>query len=227
MNIFDIIGPVMTGPSSTHTAGAARLGGIAGKLLGQPVLRADIFLFESFAATGKGHGTDKAIVGGILGMAPDDARLSDSFGHAEQANLAYTVTFSSGRREHPNTAEMRLSGESRSIDVAGVSLGGGRVEITRINGLDVSICADYPTLVVFSQDRSGTVAHITQMLAATRINIASMLFFRDQEGENAVMTIELDQEIPAALLAVLKQVEYVSEVIYLRPIGACIGEAAQ
>ena len=216
MSIFDIIGPVMIGPSSSHTAGAARLGHIAGNLLGEPVKRAVITLFESFAATSDGHGTAKAIVGGILGFPPDDERLPESFKLAAENGLEYRVILSPEPSEHPNTAVMSLSGESGRVDVTGISVGGGSIEITRINGYGVSFGADYHTLVVSSADKFGTVAHITRLLTDACINIAFMRLSRRKEGQ--IMVLETDQEISDTLLAALKEYENVSDAIYLRPV---------
>lgn len=218
MSIFDIIGPVMVGPSSSHTAGAARLGLIAGRLLGARVLRAEITLFESFAATGYGHGTGKAIVGGLLGMHPDDERLPASFELAAQAGLDYQIINSTEQRSHPNTAELTLYNNDRKVEVTGVSIGGGSIEITRIDGMEVSISADYHTLVVFSIDRFGTVAGIAQRLTDAKINIAFMRLSRHSEGQSVVMVIETDQEIAGVLLSGLKQLPNVNDIIYLRPV---------
>jgi len=217
LNIFDIIGPVMVGPSSSHTAGAARLGNVVGRLLGEPVQKANIVLYESFAKTGKGHGTDKAIVGGLLGLTPDDSRLPDSFLLAERAGMNFEIVFSDQRRDHPNTAEIALTGKSRQIMAAGISVGGGRIELTQINGLDVSIKADYHTLVVFNSDQCGVTAHVTRLLAEGKINIAYMRLSRREEGKDAVMVIETDQEIPLPVLQSLKALENVSDVVYIQP----------
>ena len=218
MNIFDIIGPVMIGPSSSHTAGAARLGYFIGRLLGEPVRKAEIILYESFASTGEGHGTDKAVVGGLMGLKPDDLRLPDSFALAGQSGLAYNIVFSDQRRSHPNTAEFNLTGESRSLRVTGISLGGGRIEITQIDGFDVSIQADHHTVVVFNRDRFGAVAQVTQLLADREINIAFMRLSRKGEGLDAVMVIETDSEIPDILLRDIKALDNVNDAIYLKPL---------
>jgi len=217
MNIFDIIGPAMIGPSSSHTAGAARLGYVAGLLLGEPVQNAEIILYESFATTGKGHGTDRAIIGGLLGFAADDRRLPDSFALAGQAGMAFDIIFSDERRGHPNTAEFSLSGKNRHIGALGVSLGGGRIEIKQINGFDVSIGADFHTIVVFNKDRFGILAKVTQLLARDRINIAFMQLSRRDEGQDAVMVIETDQEISDELLREMKELDNIYDVVYLKP----------
>lgn len=219
MNIFDIIGPVMIGPSSSHTAGAARIGYAAMLLLGGVPARVDITLYESFATTGKGHGTDKAIVGGLLGMLPDDVRLPDSFRLAEAAGLDYRFNFSNESHGHPNTAEMVLwDADGKELQVTGISVGGGNIEITKINGFTVSIGFNYHTLVVFSVDRFGTVAQITSLLSASKVNIAFMRLSRKNEGAETVMVIETDQAIPDTLLAQIKALDDMSAVSYLEAI---------
>ena len=218
MSLFDIIGPVMVGPSSSHTAGAARLGLIAGKLLGEPVRRAEITLFESFAATGNGHGTGKAIVGGLLGMQPDDERLPASFELAVKAGLDYQINSSTEHCDHSNTAELTLYSGDHKVNVTGISIGGGSIEITRINGMEVSISADYHTLVVFSIDRFGTVAGIAKRLTEEYINIAFIRLSRQSEGKAVVMVIETDQEISGSLLTDLKNLPNVNDIIYLCPV---------
>jgi L-serine dehydratase len=217
LNIFEIIGPVMIGPSSSHTAGAARLGFMIGRLLGEPVVKARVTLYGSFSTTGRGHGTDKAITGGLIGLMPDDSRLPDSFNLAEQAGADISIEFSDETRGHPNTADFELSGKTRRIQASGVSVGGGRIEITQINGLDVSIGADYPTVVVFNRDYFGTVAQVTQLLARDKINIAFMRLSRHDEGKDAVMVLETDSYISDALIAELKQQKNINDVIYLEP----------
>ena len=156
MNVFDIIGPVMIGPSSSHTAGAARIGRIAYMLLGQPAKRAEILLHGSFAKTYKGHGTDKALIAGIMGMKPDDARLRSSFELAEQAGLSFEITTGHLEDAHPNTAQITLYGEDSQVSVQGASVGGGNILINRINGMAVEISGQFTTLIVLHRDAPGT-----------------------------------------------------------------------
>jgi L-serine dehydratase len=188
-----------------------------GRLLGEPVVTAGVKLYGSFSTTGRGHGTDRAIAGGLIGLTPDDSRLPDSFKLAEQAGAVISVEFSDEARGHPNTAEFFLHGKTRRIQASGISIGGGRIEITQINGLDVSIGADYPTVVVFNRDYFGTVAQVTQLLARDKINIAFMRLSRHDEGKDAVMVIETDSDISEALIRELKQLKNINDVIYLEP----------
>ena len=207
MNLFDIVGPVMVGPSSSHTAGAVRIGFVAQKLLGEPVKRARIGLYGSFLATGTGHGTQKALIAGLLGMAPDDMRIPDSFHLAEEkGNL---------KEAHPNSAELELEGVSgRSLTVVGESLGGSRINIAKVDGIEANFSGSYPTLVVHNDDQPGHVADVTAMLAHKSINIATMQLYRAARGM-AVMVIECDQEIPEEGLVWLRRQEGIRKVTYL------------
>lgn len=195
-SVFDIIGPRMTGPSSSHTAGACRLAHIARHIAGYDVQEASITLYGSFATTGRGHGTDKALVGGLLGMAPDDGRIADAFAVAKEAGLQVGFAWSDEPVDHPNTARIRITGkEGRVTEVVGQSVGGGNIRIVEINGLDVELTGDYPTLIVQYQDVPGVVAVVTHVLAQHHINIAFMRVFRHGKGADAYMTIETDQSV--------------------------------
>lgn len=159
MDIFDIIGPVMVGPSSSHTAGAVRIGYIAGKLMGEPIAKAEILLYGSFLATGKGHGTRKALVAGLLGMKPDDMRIPDSFEIAKEHGIEVAFGESALRDAHPNTAQIFLTSVTgKKLEVVGESLGGSRINIAQIDGISTNFSGDYPTLVVHNMDQPGHVA---------------------------------------------------------------------
>ena len=197
MDIFDIIGPVMVGPSSSHTAGAVRIGYIAGKLMGEPIAKAEIFLYGSFLATGKGHGTRKALVAGLLGMKPDDMRIPDSFEIAKKHGIELTFGESALRDAHPNTAQILLTSVTgKKLEVVGESLGGSRINIAQIDGISTNFSGDYPTLVVHNMDQPGHVAEVTSMLAHKSVNIATMQLYRASRGGNSVMVLECDQEVP-------------------------------
>ena len=179
LDIFDILGPVMIGPSSSHTAGAARIGCMARSLLGAPPARAAIHLYGSFAETGAGHGTDRALVGGLLGMKPDDPRLPFAFDEAKKAGLAYTVDEISLRDAHPNTAVIEAwSAEGRHLVMQASSLGGGRIMVNKLDGIDVNFTGMYNTLVIRNEDASGTVAAVTSILSQLRVNVANMSLYR-------------------------------------------------
>lgn len=198
MNVFDVIGPVMIGPSSSHTAGAVRIGNMAGALLpGNPV-RAVIGLHGSFAKTGQGHGTDKALTAGILGMLPGDIRIRNSLTLAKEAGLSVTFEEVEIDGAHPNTARITLWNEQgESVTVQGASIGGGEILITRIDGMAVEISGNLPTLLVLHRDVPGVIAGVTNYLAMNGVNIGGFKLSRKKKGDaTALMTLELD-EVPA------------------------------
>lgn len=199
--LFDLIGPQMIGPSSSHTAGAARLGGVAYRLAGGNVKKARIILYGSFADTGRGHGTDKAVIAGLLGFAPDDSRLRNAPELAVQQGKDITVEFSSRQMKHPNTAQILVEDMAgHVIDMVGASIGGGSIEIQEINGMEVSFGCEYPTLLVFQHDRPGVISKVTGILAEQGINIAFMRVFRNSKWQNACMVIETDGQVEAEIL---------------------------
>lgn len=215
MNIFDIVGPVMVGPSSSHTAGAVKIGYVSRKLLGENIREVHILLYGSFLATGRGHGTDRAIVAGLLGMLPDDDRVPYSMEEAEKQNMKVTFGEAVLKEAHPNTAVLQMKGQSgRELEVVAASLGGGRIKICMIDGLDANFTAEHPTLIVHNQDQPGHVAEVTSMLSHKAINIATMQLYRDGRGGNAVMILECDKEIPEEAIKWLKHLEGVNKVTY-------------
>ena len=170
MDIFDIIGPVMVGPSSSHTAGAVRIGYIAGKLMGEPIAKAEILLYGSFLATGKGHGTRKALVAGLLGMKPDDMRIPNSFEIAKEHGIEVVFGESTLREAHPNTAQILLTSVTgKKLEIVGESLGGSRINIAQIDGITTNFSGDYPTLVVHNMDQPG---HVRKLLQCLHINLS-------------------------------------------------------
>ena len=200
MNAFDIIGPVMIGPSSSHTAGAVRIGRAARALLGTEPVRAEIGLHGSFARTYKGHGTDKALIAGILGMTPDDARLRFSPQIARETGLEVTLSTGELPEGHPNTAVLTLTGRrGGTIAVRGSSIGGGNIVIDAINGMPVRISGQHPSLIVQHRDRPGVIAEVTDLLADRGVNICNFSLSRRQKGGVAVMTIEMDGGLDEAL----------------------------
>ena len=206
MDIFDILGPVMVGPSSSHTAGAARIGAMARTLLGADMTDARIHLHGSFAETGRGHGTDRALVAGLLGMKPDDLRIPNAFEEAEKAGLRYTIDEIDLRDAHPNTALLELTGANgREMTVQASSLGGGRIMVNRLDGIEVNFTGESNTLVVRNHDEYGSVAAVTNILNQLRVNVANMSVHRHKRGGDALMVIETDQHIKP------KQVEFISE----------------
>lgn len=206
INIFDMMGPVMVGPSSSHTAGAARIGNMGRTLLGEEVARADIGLYGSFAETGYGHGTDRALLAGLLGMKPDDLRIPNAYEEANRAGMAYSFRTVELRDAHPNTALLELTGKSgKQLTLQASSIGGGAIAVNKIDGIDVNFTGDFNTLIVRNQDESGSVAAITSILSQVHINVANMSVNRHRRGGDALMVIETDQHIKP------RQVEFLSE----------------
>ena len=206
INIFDMMGPVMVGPSSSHTAGAARIGNMGRTLLGEEVAYADIGLYGSFAETGFGHGTDRALLAGLLGMKPDDLRIPNAYEEANRAGMAYSFRTVELRDAHPNTALLELTGKSgKKLTLQASSIGGGAIVVNKIDGIDVNFTGDFNTLIVRNQDESGSVAAITSILSQVHINVANMSVNRHRRGGDALMVIETDQHIKP------RQVEFLSE----------------
>ncbi len=215
MNLYDIIGPVMVGPSSSHTAGAVKIGYVSRKLMAQPIAKAQILLYGSFLATGKGHGTQIAIVAGLLGMKTDDCRIPDSFRLAGEAGMEISFGEAELKDAHPNSAQLILTGaDGRQLEIVGESIGGSRINIASIDGLSANFSGDYPTLIVHNLDQPGHVAEVTSMLSHKSVNIATMQLYRAGRGGHAVMVIECDQEVPKESIQWLAHLEGIEKVTY-------------
>ena len=196
MDIFDLIGPIMVGPSSSHTAGAVRIGLVSRKLLGEEVQRAELYLHGSFADTGVGHGTDKALIAGLLGMEPDDERIPHSFAYAEKAGLEFFFGVTELRAAHPNSVLLKLWGKSGDeLEIVAASVGGGRIQIRRLGGMETCFSAEQSTLIIKNEDQPGSVADVSRVLAQRGINIGTFRVNRDGRGGCAVMVIECDAPI--------------------------------
>lgn len=193
-SVFDIIGPVMVGPSSSHTAGAVRIGQIARKLFGRPIEKAYIHFYGSFAKTYRGHATDVAVLAGLMGLSTFDRRIPDAFSIAEKNGLEYRFFEEKALSPHPNTVQIEMfSGESKG-DVTGVSLGGGLVQITEVDGFPLKLSGDSPALLIFHMDVYGTIAPVLTRLAKSKINVSHMEVSRLEKGRMALMAIETDQQ---------------------------------
>lgn len=207
ISIFDVIGPNMIGPSSSHTAGALKIALLAGKLASGKIIKVRFILYGSFAKTYKGHGTDRALLGGILGFNTEDARIKDSFRYAEGAGLDYAFELNETNKDvHPNTADITITSENGAeVFVRGVSTGGGDCRIEKIDNFDVDLTGDYTTLLIRQKDTFGVVAYITSCLSEYEINIAFMRLYRESKGETAYTIIETDNDIPPELVVKIKQ----------------------
>lgn len=219
MNVFDIIGPIMVGPSSSHTAGAVRIGKIARTVSGGQPAMVTIELYGSFAQTYKGHGTDKAIIAGLLGMAPDDERIKDSLELARDLGMAFKFKKSGNKAVHPNTALIAaVDSQGKKTIVQGSSVGGGRIVVNRINEINVKFNGEYYTLLVPHHDTPGMIAAVTNLLADQGINIAEMNMYRSQRGGEAMMVIETDQAINEELVSLIEAVNSVKKAVLIKPI---------
>ena len=200
LQVFDILGPIMIGPSSSHTAGAVRIGKYARSVLGKTPVKAVIRFSGSFAKTYKGHGTDKAVIAGILGMDTDDSRIRNSMQIATEEGLDFTFIEEDIDGAHPNTAEITLTdADGRSALIQGASIGGGNIVINKINDTEVSISGKSDTLVIPHDDVPGMIAVVTNILAEKGVNVHGFSLGRDRKGGIAVMTIEIDGDIDESI----------------------------
>lgn len=219
ISVFDVLGPNMIGPSSSHTAGAAVIGALAGKIIAPPIKKVEFTLYGSFAKTYRGHGTDRALLGGVMGFSTDDTRIRDSFQIARQRDIDYTFLTNETETEvHPNTADIRMeNGAGQIMTVRGESLGGGKVRIVRINGVSVDFTGEYSAVIVIQRDQPGVVAHITKVISDLGINIAYLRLFRDAKGHTAYTIVESDSHLPEDILAALRENPNILDVMLVQP----------
>jgi L-serine dehydratase len=218
IGIFDFIGPNLVGPSSSHTAGAAAIALMVKKMTNDSIKKVEFILYGSFAKTYKGHGTDRALLGGIMGFGTDDLRIKKSFQLADECGLEYSFRVDEKEQEvHPNTVEILVyNEEGLTMSVRGVSLGGGKVKLVRINSIDVDITGEYYTLITRHIDYPGVVAYIATCLSERNVNIAFMRLYREQKGERAYSVVESDEEIPKDLLDKLEEHPKVDDVMLIQ-----------
>ncbi|SIT67559.1 L-serine ammonia-lyase, iron-sulfur-dependent subunit beta [Edaphobacillus lindanitolerans] len=214
-SVFDIIGPVMVGPSSSHTAGAARIGRVARTLFGRRPDWAEIHLYGSFAETYKGHGTDVAIIGGLLDYDTDDDRIRTAFEEAERVGMKFEFIPEEEEPEHPNTAMLRIGDKDGEMELTGISIGGGKMEVTELNGFPLRLTGHYPALLIVHHDRPGVIAAVSNSLAREGINIAHMECGRKEKGEMALMVIEVDQIIDDGMIGLISGLDNVTQVSIL------------
>lgn len=192
-SVFDIIGPVMIGPSSSHTAGAVRIGKVVHSIFGQIPDEVTFHLYNSFAKTYQGHGTDKALVAGIMGFDTDNPDIKNSLEIAHQKGIKiYWDILKDSNAPHSNTVKITVKKGDKSMSITGISIGGGNIQVTELNGFSVSLSMNTPTLIIVHQDIPGMIAKVTDILSANDINIAQMNVTRESAGEKAIMIIEVD-----------------------------------
>ncbi|CAM4205765.1 L-serine ammonia-lyase, iron-sulfur-dependent subunit beta [Paenibacillus typhae] len=213
-DVFSIIGPAMVGPSSSHTAGAARIGRAARQVLGELPREAEIIFFGSFAATYQGHGTDRAIIGGLLDFATDDHRLPDSVELAAEAGMDISFRQGTGLFPHPNTVRLRLVGRDTGTELTltGISIGGGNIEIVDIDGFGVKLTGMYPTVLINHMDYLGVLASVTDVMRRGQFNIGHMSLDRKNRSGAALTVLELDEPATAGLLQELQALTAVKSV---------------
>lgn len=217
ISIFDVIGPNMVGPSSSHTAGAATISLIAMKLFKKKIVDVKFILYGSFEKTYKGHGTDKALLGGSLGFVSDDSNIKKSFEIADEMGITYSFEESDREVEHPNTVDVIMkSDDNEQMTIRGVSIGGGKIKITSINNVELEFFGEYPTLVIEHYDRKGVIAYISNCLQDANTNIAFMKLSRDAKGETAHSIIECDDKIDESVVEILRKNENIKNVMLVQ-----------
>lgn len=215
-SVFDMIGPVMIGPSSSHTAGVVRIGRVARKILGKQPDQASITFYNSFARTYEGHGSDRAIIAGLLDFLTDDVRIKSAFDEAEAANFEFKFrSVGNASTMHPNTVRVVAQAGERKIEVVGESRGGGVIKITEVNGFSVGFNAGLTTMILLADDRKGAIAFIATVLANDECNIASMSVNRKGKNDKACHVIEMDSKPPTVTIDYLKHLDWIREVIFI------------
>ena len=216
VSILDVMGPVMVGPSSSHTAGTARLGRVAREILDEDPVEVSFHLHPPLAATYRGHGSDFALVGGSIGLNVDDPRIPEAIRIAEQ-QMNVTITFAEEDQGdvHPNTVRIAIRGPKRHAEIIGSSIGGGVIEVFKINGFQSRFKGDSPTLLLFYRDRPGMIAEVANIIAEEGINIASLYCSRKQRGKDAFMQVDVDSPLSDAALKRICSLVDVSDARYL------------
>jgi L-serine dehydratase len=214
--VFDIIGPIMIGPSSSHTAGAARIGRVARNIFGRKPKKAEITFYGSFAKTYKGHGTEIAIIGGILDLETFDEGIIRSIELAKEQEIEINIIVSEEDTDHPNTAKVKLLDDRGDLEIVGISIGGGSIEIISMNGFALRLSGHHPALLVLHEDRYGMIAGVSNLLSKYELNIGHMEVARKSKGSEALMAIETDQLIPDGLIEEIRRIPYIITVTRLQ-----------
>ncbi|HEY8713160.1 MAG TPA: L-serine ammonia-lyase, iron-sulfur-dependent subunit beta [Thermoanaerobaculia bacterium] len=215
VSILDVMGPVMVGPSSSHTAGTARLGRVAREILDEDPTQVRFFLHPPLAATYRGHGSDFALAGGAIGLNVDDPRIREALRIAEQMDVDIAFSEEDQGDVHPNTVRIEIKGKTREAEIMGSSIGGGVIEVFKINGFQTRFKGDSPTLLLFYRDRPGMIAEVAAIIADEGINIASLYCSRKQRGKDAFMEIDVDSPVSDAAIGRICSLEDMSEAKYL------------
>lgn len=214
-SVFDVIGPIMVGPSSSHTAGAAKIGRLARSIYGRQPKRVHIMLYGSFAETYKGHATDVALIAGLLDYDTNDSRLPEAPRYAEEAGIEVVITAEEAIPEHPNTARIHMADDQDEMEVTGISIGGGKVEIVELNGFQLSLSGQSPAILILNQDRYGVIANVTNILSREQVNIGNMKVSRKEKGKLALMVIETDEMMQEDLMEEIRSLPGVIRVLHM------------
>ncbi|MTI81950.1 MAG: L-serine ammonia-lyase, iron-sulfur-dependent, subunit beta [Firmicutes bacterium] len=212
-SVFDIVGPAMIGPSSSHTAGAAKIGLMARNIFNDQPEHIEVIFYGSFAKTYKGHGTDLAIIGGLLGYSAHDQRIVNSATDAEYLGINIELITSNEEADHPNTVKIIMRNNNRSFEVVGISPGGGRAEIIEINGFQVKAAADSNFSLIFHFDKYGVIAAVANLLASRGINIGHMEVARKSKGAEALMVIQTDQQVGGEITGEIESLDHITDVV--------------
>jgi len=215
-SVFDMIGPVMIGPSSSHTAGVVRIARAAIRILGDQPDHVDITFYNSFARTYEGHGSDKAILGGLMDFKTDDPKIKQAFEFAEQTGLSYKFkSIGNASVYHPNTIKLNLTKGSKKVEVIGESLGGGLINIAFVDGFTADFTAQMHTLIIKAHDVSGAIAFISSVIAQEKANIATMSVSRKGKNDQACHVIEMDSGLQPITIEYMKSLPWIKEIIYI------------
>ncbi|MEC9489508.1 MAG: L-serine ammonia-lyase, iron-sulfur-dependent subunit beta [Halanaerobiales bacterium] len=219
LSVFDIVGPVMIGPSSSHTAGAVRIGNLAREIVGNKLKKIKVYLHGSFKETYKGHGTDKALIGGLLGLATDDSAIKNSFALAEEEGFSFEFSAADLDEVHPNTVKLEIIDQDDvTTTIVASSTGGGSIIVSELNGTQVKLRGEYYTLITFHEDRPGLIAKISEILQIYNLNIAEMEVLRQEKGSLATAIINLDEKINDNILRLLKDIPGIKNLKLLKPL---------
>lgn len=219
LSAFDVIGPIMIGPSSSHTAGAVRIGNLAKEIVDNKIKDVKIYFHGSFKETYKGHGTDKAVIGGLIGLRTDDRKIKKSFELAAEKDFTFEFLAADLDNVHPNTMKLEITDKNGDVTtIVGSSIGGGKIIITNLNGSEIKLKGDYYTLITFHNDEPGLIAKISDILQRYNLNIAEMEVLRKEKGRQATAIINLDQKVEEEILDLLKNIPGIRSLKLVKPI---------